>query len=101
MQKEKPPLEGIPHCGKTVQFLQNCLIEPNQATRNPSGRLPCPCADGVPPQCGERSASRQRAAAEGWPCPSRPSFRIAARPAGSRYRPPDCPFVIECVRGVH
>jgi hypothetical protein len=29
MQKEKPLFEGIPNCGKTVQFLQNRLIEAN------------------------------------------------------------------------
>jgi hypothetical protein len=31
MQKEKRPFEGIPNCGKTVQFLQDCLIEAHQA----------------------------------------------------------------------
>jgi hypothetical protein len=31
MQKEKRPFEGIPNCGKTVQFIQDCLIAVNQA----------------------------------------------------------------------
>jgi hypothetical protein len=31
MQKEKQSFEGIPNCGKTIQFIPNCLIAVNQA----------------------------------------------------------------------
>jgi hypothetical protein len=30
MQKEKPPFEGIPNCGETVELYQNRLIAVNQ-----------------------------------------------------------------------
>jgi hypothetical protein len=34
MQKEKPLFEGIPNYVKTVEFIQNCLIEANQAPQH-------------------------------------------------------------------